>query len=603
MSVQLHEIAAAHGIEREYLDIQDRLIQVDDRTLAALLEALGADRPDRGAAAPVAALEDSVEGSGCYMPPFLDAGRAWGVACQVYGLRSGRNHGIGDFEDLARLGELMAAAGADFLGVNPLHALFTAAPERCSPFSPSNRLQLNPLLIAVDRIEGFEPSDLDAPVLTELRASPLVDYPRLAALKLTALRRIFARLGAPAERDPAVLRERHGRSLADHAVFEAVSAEMVRRGRGAGWHGWPAAWRSPDEPEVIAFAGRHAGEVGFHLWLQQVAERQLAEVAGRLRRAGMRIGLYLDLAVGVAPDGSATWSDPALTVAGARIGSPPDMFNAAGQDWGLAPLAPRALLERGMRPFRELCDGALRHAGALRIDHAMSLQRLYWIPEAAAATAGTYVRYPMQRLLAELAAASRRQQAIIIGEDLGVVPKGFREIMQERRIQSYRVLMFERDAAGFRAPADWPVDALACVGTHDTATFAGWWTGADVEVRRELGLYDEPTAESVRRQRATERGQLAALLQHERLAVAQPNSRYSTDLAVAVHRLAASTPCRLFVVQLEDLLGLSDQPNVPGTIDEHPNWRRRLPVDIEDLPQRHDAGTILSAIADTRPRS
>jgi 4-alpha-glucanotransferase len=378
---------------------------------------------------------------------------------------------------------------------------------------------------------------------------------------------------------------------------------MARRGRGAGWHGWPAGWQSPDAPEVIAFARDNPDEIGFHLWLQQVAEQQLGEVARRLERAGMRIGLYLDLAVGVAPDGSATWSDPALTVAGAHIGSPPDMFNAAGQDWGLAPLAPRALLDRDMQPFRELCDGALRHAGALRIDHAMSLQRLYWIPQGAAAAEGAYVRYPMRRLLAELCAASRRHRAIIIGEDLGVVPKGFRETLQRHRIQSYRVLMFERGASGFRAPADWPVDALACVGTHDTATFAGWWTGSDIDLRRGLGLYHPTAEEMAHRQRAAERGELAALLRRERLMAARRNARYSADLAAAAHRLAASTPCRLFVAQLEDLLGLAEQPNVPGTLDEHPNWRRRLPVGIEDLRHRHDAGTILSAIAAARPRS
>lgn len=604
MAAHLHELAAAHGIEREYLDIQDRQVQVGDRTLAAILEALGADRSQPMAAAPPDNLEEGpAEGGGCYIPAFLDGGQAWGVACQVYGLRSARNLGIGDFEDLARLGELMAAAGADFLGVNPLHALFTAAPGRCSPFSPSNRLLLNPLLIAADRVEGVEPSDLSAAELAELRGSTLVDYPRVATLKLAALRRAYDRLGAPTEPDLGALRARHGRSLADHAVFEAVSAEMVRRGHGAGWHGWPAAWQSPEGPEAVAFLRDHAHDAGFHLWLQQVAERQLAEVSARLERAGMRIGLYLDLAVGVAPDGSATWSDPTLTVAGARIGSPPDMFNAAGQDWGLAPLAPRALLERGMQPFRELCDGALRHAGALRIDHAMSLQRLYWIPQNVAATDGAYVRYPMRRLLAELAAASRRHRAMIIGEDLGVVPKGFREIMQAHRIQSYRVLMFERDASGFRAPAEWPVDALACVATHDTATFAGWWRGTDIDVRRQLRLYDEPTAEAVRLQRATERGELAALLRHQRLSLARRNTRYSADLAAAVHRLAASAPCRLFVAQLEDLLGVAEQPNVPGTVDEHPNWRRRLPVDIEELPHRHDADTILAAIAAARPRS
>lgn len=600
MLSRLYQLAAAQGIEREYLDIEDRLIKVDDRTLEALLQALGADGEDVAAPEPASSRGD---GGACHLPSFLDPGRSWGVACQVYGLRSDRNLGIGDFEDLARLGEAMAGAGADFLGVNPLHALFTAAPERCSPFSPSNRLTLNPLLIAVDRVQGFEPADVDDAVLSELREAPLVDYPRVTALKLSALRRIFDRSRPVAERDLDALRARHGRPLADHALFEAASAEMAARGHGAGWHGWPDGWRRPDAPEVLAFGHDRFGEVAFHLWLQLVAESQLAEVAARIERAGMRIGLYLDLAVGVAPDGSATWSDPELTVAGVRIGAPPDMFNAEGQDWGLAPLAPRALLERGMQPVRELYDGVLRHAGALRIDHAMSLQRLYWIPQAAAAAGGTYVRYPMERLLSELADASRRHHAVVIGEDLGVVPKGFRETMRRHRILSYRVLMFERGPSGFTPPEDWPVDALACVATHDTSTFAGWWTGSDIGVRRDLGLYDEAAAETVRRQRERERAELAALLRRSGLLQARRNTRYSATLAAAVHGLAASTPCRLFVAQVEDLIGLADQPNVPGTVDEHPNWRRRLPVPVEDIPGRPEARAVLSAIAAARPRT
>lgn len=601
MHARLQALAAAHGIEHEYLDIEDRLVRVEERTLEALLEALGVD-PSAAPPAGMAAGTDAPDGGSCHVPAFLEDGRTWGVACQAYSLRSARNQGIGDFEDLARLGELMAAAGADFLGVSPLHALFTAEPGRCSPFSPSNRLLLNPLLIAVDRIEGFDPSDLDAQALAALHRAELLDYPRVAGVKLAALRKLFLRRGPPAAGLDA-LRSRHGRPVVDHALFEAISTEMVRRGHGAGWHGWPAGWQSPDGADVRGFARDHAAEVGFHLWLQQVAEGQLAGVARRLERAGMRIGLYLDLAVGVAPDGSATWSDPTLTVSGAHIGSPPDMFNATGQDWGLAPLAPRALGELGMRPFRDLCDGVMRHAGALRVDHAMSLQRLYWIPQAAAATEGAYVRYPMQRLLAELADASRRHRVIVIGEDLGVVPKGFREAMLQRRIQSYRVLMFERDAAGFRPPAGWPVDALACVSTHDTATFAGWWTGSDIEVRRSIGLYDAAVAEAVRQRRATERGELLDLLRLSGLMPDRGDSRHPDVLAAAVHRLTASTPSRLFVVQIEDALGLADQPNVPGTVDEHPNWRRRLPVDIEDLPGRPNVDSMLATIANARPRT
>jgi len=316
----------------------------------------------------------------------------------------------------------------------------------------------------------------------------------------------------------------------------------------------------------------------------------------------MRIGLYLDLAVGVAPDGSATWSDPALSVAGARIGAPPDMFNAAGQDWGLAPMSPTELVARAMQPVRALYDAGLRHAGALRIDHAMSLQRLFWIPSELTASAGAYVRYPMDRLLAELAAASRRHRAIIIGEDLGVVPRGFRETMQAWRLQGYRVLMFERDDAGFRPPESYPIDALACVATHDTATLAGWWRETDVDARVAAGLYDAADVEAARRQRGVERGDLVDLLRRRGLADYRASAPFGLELAVAIHRLAASTASRLFVVQLEDLLQVADQVNLPGTLDEHPNWRRRMPVAVEDLAGDTGAATIIAAIRAERPR-
>ncbi len=402
MRNRLHDLAEANGIERGYRDIGDHWVTVGDETLAALLKALGVQLPDVDAttvadadteAAPepespsTATIPYPAPTDACFLPEFLESDRCWGVACQIYGLRSLRNIGIGDFEDLARLGETVAGLGADFLGVSPLHALFTAAPERCSPFSPSNRLMLNPLLIAVDRVDGFAADDTDAALALEARSTIEIDYRRAAAVKLPALRRIFERTRTGAPPSVAELRSMHGRPAVAHALFEAVSAEMVRRGSGVGWHVWPDEWHSPDSDAVQAFAARAPREVAFHLWLQEIAAAQLAEVADRLKRAGMRIGLYLDLAVGVAPDGSATWSDPSLSVAGARIGAPPDMFNAAGQDWGLAPMSPTELVARDMQPVRALYDCSLRHAGALRIDHAMSLQRLFWIPSELTASA------------------------------------------------------------------------------------------------------------------------------------------------------------------------------------------------------------------------
>jgi 4-alpha-glucanotransferase len=389
---------------------------------------------------------------------------------------------------------------------------------------------------------------------------------------------------------------------------------MNQRGNGPTWHGWPDAYRHPGSDAVRAFAEEEEELVSFHSWLQWVADTQLAAAAGRARAAGLRVGLYLDFAVGVAPDGSDTWADREIVAASARIGAPPDYFNAAGQDWGLAPLSPAGLVARDFEPYRESLDAVLRHAGALRIDHAMSLYRLFWIAADFTAADGVYVRYPFHAMLRVLAAISTRRHAIVIGEDLGVVPEGFREVMRETEIQGYRVFFFEKSGDDyFLPPENYPREALACLTTHDLHTLAGWWTGHDIEVRRHIGMVHDVDVGRLHAERAHVRRRLLGLLHEKKLLpkALEPVMRGETEapapmpqaLAVALHVLMARTPSRLLVVQAEDLTGSVEQVNVPGTTDEHPNWRRKLDVGIEALSELPLFRAITGALRAERPKS
>lgn len=624
MSADLDRLAAAAGIIREYTTLTGKTVRVPDAAVRGLLKAMGiACESDAEVAASLASHRPIdfeplavPEGVRCHMPEWLREGRSWGVTCQLYGLRSGRNWGIGDFEDLARFAEIVAGAGGDFLGVNPLHALLFAAPEGCSPFWPSHRRYLNPMYIAVDRAPGAERlgDALDLP--EAVRGGELVDYAAVGGLKRRALGRLWQLFaddgdeGLTADFHSFVAEE--GEPLYLHALFEALSQTMVAAGHGPTWPGWPEGYRSPADGPVKGFAAEQHDLVMFHCFLQWVAHRQLAEAQHRARTAGMRIGLYLDFAVGVAPDGSATWSDRELLVPGARIGAPPDYFNAAGQDWGLSPISPSVLAERHFQPIRDALDTVLAHAGAIRIDHAMSLYRLFWIARGFTSADGAYVRYPFAELVRTVAAVSQSRAAIVIGEDLGIVPEGFREAMHAADIQSYRVLLFEKHDDHF-LPADaYPRESLACITTHDTQTLAGWWSGHDLVIRSGLGMIPPEVMAAEHGARAHERRRLLGLLEAHGLLPPDlaPVMRDEADapfalpeaLAVAQHRFIARTPCRLVAASADDLCGALDQVNIPGTVNEHPNWRRKLGVAIEEMAAHPLFAAVTSALREERPK-
>ncbi|SKA30505.1 4-alpha-glucanotransferase [Consotaella salsifontis] len=615
MSERLDRLAESHGIQLAYISELGERHMISDEAKARLLKVMGID-PETG---PEGAFDEAADQSTsrCYVPPMPERG-LWGVACQLYGLRSRRNLGIGDFEDLGRLATIAGAVGAAFIGVNPLHALFLADPGRFSPYAPSSRRFLNPFYIAIDQIEGG-PAAIDgvraeAPEMFEGLDEDLVDYPRVGALKRRLLRSLFSARLEAIRGDEEFQRfcAGGGEPLRDFALFEAISEKMVEAGHHAGWHSWPEEMRDRQGQAVKDFAAAHQDDLLFHLWLQYLAEAQLAAAQTRATGAGMRIGLYLDLAVGVAPDGAETWADPALTAGAARIGSPPDMFNSSGQDWGLAPLSPAALAERNFKPLEDSFSMLMRNAGAVRIDHSMGLARLWWIPAEVGAKDGGYVRYPLGRMIDVVAKASQENKCLVIGEDLGTVPPGFRHFMGEAAILSYRLLYFERHGeTGFLPPSAYPDLALACISTHDLPTLKGWWTGADVNLRFELGTQDQTATDRTWDERRRDRRALvlalkdAALLPEEFERAASGEEAMPPDLPLslveAVHRFIARTRAIVVAAQIDDMIGSTRQLNVPGTTDQYPNWRIRLNVFLEDLASHEEFQRLASAMREERP--
>lgn len=598
MTEDLDRRCEAMGIELSYISEGGQRQWIGHDVKLALIEALG--EQDGAAAADVTPQRERT----CFMPDWLAHGRAWGVTVQLFGVRSARNHGIGDFEDAARLGDLFGALGADFLGINPVHALFLADPSRTSPYFPSSRQHLNPLYIALDRVRGAE-DGLSAADVAAARAGDHIDYARVTQAKRRALEQAFARGGDGPGFDAFCARE--GEALEDFATFEALSEWLVGQGHGAGWQGWPPALQSPGSDEVSAFRRTHGRRIRFHKWLQWLAARQLVDAQRRALAAGMRIGLYLDLAVGVAPDGAATWSRPDSYARSARVGAPPDLFNSGGQDWGLAPIKPSTLRQGNESAFARDVGAAMRSAGAIRLDHVMGLTRLYWIPQGFDASCGGYIRYPLDAMLAALAERSQEARALVIGEDLGTVPPGFREIMEAAGLLGYRVFYFEREPDGsFRKPGSYTPQALACLATHDLPPLAGWWLGMDIETRERLGKLDPSAAAGAHAERRNDRTRLLEALDAEGLAghsgAANQDNALSEDIIVALHVLLARTPCRLLAIQIEDLARATEQVNMPGTHQEHRNWSLRLPITLEAMSATPLFRRTLAAVDHERPR-
>lgn len=511
--------------------------------------------------------------------------RLWGTAAQVYSLRGGSTAGFGDFKALAEFAGQAGHAGADVLAVSPVHALFASDPGRYAPYGPSTRLHLNALYADLTDFGLSEPDDG--------ASGDLIDWPRAATRKWHRLHEAFEALSKFPAQDAAFRSFVQGADASSiaHARFEALDARFRAQGLHH-WRDWTGGYADAKSAAVAALSAEDK-EVAFHLFVQFLAERSLAAAQDEARKAGMVIGLISDLAVGMDGAGSHAWSQPDDILTGVGIGAPPDLLGPQGQDWGLTTFSPRALRTSGFAPFLATLRAAMRHAGGIRIDHVMGLKRLWVVPNGAGATDGLYLNYPLAEMLTLTALESQRHKAIVIGEDLGTVPEGFRESLSDRGIMGMRVLWFERtEHGGFTPPDTWQVDAVAMTTTHDLPTIAGWWDASEIAWRERI----DGNAEQAEQARSEREAEKPKLIEAARDAGIEASENKMVDAAIAY---VAESACQLAIVPAEDLIGAAEQPNLPGTTDEHPNWRRRLPSG--DLFARPDVERRTSQL--TRMRS
>lgn len=514
-----------------------------------------------------------------------------GMQVNLYALRSPGDWGVGDLGDLARLCRRAGRWGLDFVGLNPLHATRGSGLD-VSPYSPVSRLRRNEAYLKVEAIPELESSPpalqrLSDPSfqaqLAALRARDRVDWDAVGRAKREILLLLHGQF-ARQHRDGATRRSRayarfltrEGPALLDYATFVALAEQQSQDGHGADWRRWPAHLQRCDAPGVTRFRERNAERIDFHCWIQFELDRQLAAAARAGERAGLGIGLYADLAVGSDPGGFDTWAWPDVHARGVRVGAPPDDFSPTGQDWGFPPLAPAALADRAFDDWTRLLRANMEHAGMLRLDHAMGLERLWWIPEGAPSSEGAYVRYPTRSLLGLLALESRKSRTVVVGEDLGTVPRGFPSRLARRGILSLRVLAFERQGRGFRRPEAVSPRALVVSSSHDLAPLAGHLAGRDLELRDALGALPDP--EAARQARTAEARAL-----RRRLGLPDGALRPGSLATAALDWLRA-TPAPLVAMPLEDWVEAREPVNLPGVPQElHASWTRRLEPTVDQL--------------------
>ncbi|GBQ49451.1 4-alpha-glucanotransferase [Komagataeibacter sucrofermentans] len=535
--------------------------------------------------------------------------RAWGLGAQVYGLRMAGDGGIGHFGAVETLARVAAARGADALAISPAHAMFAARPGQYSPYSPSSRLFLNGLL--ADPHAVFDTATVQAAVvkqgaayvdtLRQLEDAPLIDWVRASTCRYQLLRRLYDdRIAASPPQAMRDFRAAGGRALEQHALFEALHAYFSTRGeRGSDWRRWPVAMRQPDSPEVARFAQEFAHDVTFHVFVQWLAATSLARACAGARAAGMRIGLIKDMAVGVDPTGSECWARQSEFLLGAGIGAPPDALSPLGQDWGLTTFSPAGLRATGYRAFIDTLRAGFAHGGGLRIDHVMALERLWIIPQGGASAEGSYLSFPVRDLMRLVSLEAMRADAMVIGEDLGTVTTAFRKAAGAHGIMGMNVLFFERTPHGvFKPPATWSPHATAMTTTHDLPTVAGWWQGTDIAWREKL--HQLPTGldpNTVHDERENDRTALWSALMQDRPASAargragekpSPDATGAARVVEEAIGFVGRAACPLALMAVEDMLGLVEQPNLPGTTSGHPNWQRRYPGMAATLLSGHD---------------
>ncbi len=555
----------------------------------------------------------------CYIPPTIEAGnKLWGASVQLYTLRSEHNWGIGDFGDLKRMVGEIGVRGGSFIGLNPIHSLFPSNPESASPYSPSSRCWLNIIYIDVNAVIDFQLSEharcwwqskTTQDTLQAARNSDLVDYSTVTKLKITALKFAWQQFQLRDQQDELraefdSFAQARGESLHWQAAFDALHADLIAQNSAYwGWPVWPEEYRQAHSPAVTEFCQQKQNEVMFWSWLQWLAWRQFADCWQYCEKLNMPIGLYRDLAVGVTQGGVETWHDRELYCVDASIGAPPDILGPLGQNWGVAPLNPYVLAERAYSPFVELLRSNMENCGALRIDHVMSLLRLWWVPQNETAANGAYVYYPVDDLLAILALESQRMHCMIIGEDLGIVPEEIIDKLRDYGVFSYKVLWFEHDdQRKVKAPEQWAAQAMAVISTHDMPTLRGYWQGHDFVLGKKLGLYpDTDMLEDLKSDRERAKQQLL-----DALWVRNSDNKYSShrlnreqvsrELNHQLHYFVADSHSALLGLQPEDWLDMLAPVNIPGTSTEYANWRRKLSKTLEEIFSDAEVNHLLSEV-------
>ncbi|MEE3026561.1 MAG: 4-alpha-glucanotransferase [Pseudomonadota bacterium] len=563
----------------------------------------------------------------CYTPNEIKEGKKiWGLSVQLYCVRSENNWGIGDFSDLALLIEKAAGVGADFIGLNPIHALYPANPNACSPYGPSSRRWLNYLYIDVTAIDGYDDASVQAVVssnefkatLEHARNVEHVDYEAVAHVKLAALKAVFdvydakyLRKNTKQNKAFKAFVEAGGESLDMLAVYDALQSHLKAEGKDSwGWPVFPKEYKDYYNPAVAKFKSANEQDVKFYLFLQWIAAQQLELASNKATDAGMTIGLYRDLAVGVSEGSAEIWGNKDLYCTGASVGAPPDILGPLGQNWGLPPMDPRKLYEQGYQPIIDLFASNMASSGSLRIDHVMALLRLWWVVKGDNAKDGGYVYYPVDDLLGILALESHRNQSLVIGEDLGTVPEEIRSKLADNGVYSYRVFFFEQaEDGGFFSPSHYPVQSMSTLTTHDMPTLIGYWHCLDLELGKEIGLY--PTEEILQTLYADRHENKQAILDtlhgHGSIGdnvgrdVNHTGMNRELNNGMQVHMAGGSSA--LLSLQLEDWLEMDKPVNIPGTFDEYPNWRRKLTENIESMFDRHDINELASKLTHARKQA
>jgi 4-alpha-glucanotransferase len=540
----------------------------------------------------------------CYEPQaLLEGKKLWGACVQLYTLRSDSNWGIGDFGDLKKMLVSVGERGGAFIGLNPIHALYPANPESASPYSPSSRRWLNVIYIDVNALDDFKNSkeaqawwklSTTQQALKQARDADWVDYSTVTALKMAALRLAWKGFSQRDDEQMAAFRQfvmQEGESLYWQAAFDALHAYQVKEDEMRwGWPVWPDAYQSVDTPEVKAFCEKYADEVDFYLWLQWLAYSQFAACWQVSQGYKMPIGLYRDLAVGVAEGGAETWCDRELYCLKASVGAPPDILGPLGQNWGLPPMDPHVMAARAYEPFIDLLRANMQNCGALRIDHVMSVLRLWWIPYGETADHGAYVQYPVDDLLSILALESKRHQCMVIGEDLGTVPVEIVSKLRDSGVYSYKVLYFENDhEKTFRAPKAYPEQSMAVATTHDLPTLRGYWESGDLTLGKTLGLYpDEEVLRGLYQDRELSKQGLLDALHKQGCLPKRAGHKASlmsmtATLNRGLQRYIADSNSALLGLQPEDWIDMAEPVNIPGTSYQYKNWRRKLSTTLEKM--------------------